>query len=149
MTCDLRPATCVAFPLCVLCVFVVRLFHHKDTKACHPPALSDPVFFAGRKVPALGDALVRQPLLAVERGHAAGAGRGDGLAVDVIDGVAAGEDALDVRRRRMRMRQADVAALVELELPRVRLRVRRVADGDEEALRGEVASPRSSSDCEA
>ena len=78
---------------------------------------------------------MRQPLLAVERRHAAGAGGGDGLAIDVVDGIAAGEDALDVRGRRVRMRQADVAALIELELPRVGLRVRRVADGDEEALR--------------
>ena len=53
----------------------------------------------------------------------------------MIDDVAAGEDALDVRHRRVAMRQDDVAALVELELPGVRLRVRRVADGDEESLR--------------
>ena len=63
---------------------------------------------------------MREPALAVERGHAAAAGRGDGLAVDVIDDVAAGEDALDVRDRRVGMRQADVAALVELELADVR-----------------------------
>src|SRR3954463_14182108 len=39
----------------------------------------------------------------------------------------------------MRMTQTDVAALIELELPRVRLRVGRMSDGDEEALRGEVS----------
>ena len=70
-----------------------RVFARCAVKRAPPPR---------RKVPPLGDALVRQPALAVERRHAAGAGGGDGLAVDVIDGVAAGEDALDVRRRRMR-----------------------------------------------
>src|ERR1051326_2045906 len=59
--------------------------------------LPTPLLLALRQVPALGDALVRQPALAVERGHAAGAGGGDGLAIDVVDGVAASEDALDVR----------------------------------------------------
>src|ERR1043166_4717931 len=66
---------------------------------------------------------------------ASAAGRGDGLAVDVVDAVARGEDALNVRGSRMPVRLHDVAALVELELPRVGARVRRVADGDEEPLR--------------
>src|SRR6185436_498995 len=101
-------------------------------------SLPNPLLLALRQVPAFGDALVRQPALAVERGHAAGAGGGDGLAVDVVDGVAAGEDALDVRDGGIVVRSDDVAALVELELPRVHLRVRRVADGDEEPLGGEV-----------
>src|SRR5262249_16726087 len=65
-----------------------------------------------REVPALRDPLVRQPALAVERRLAASAGRGDGLAIDVIDDVTAGEDALDVRYRGVAMRQDDVAALV-------------------------------------
>src|SRR3954468_21988798 len=37
-----------------------------------------------------------EPPLCVERSLAAGAGRGDGLAVDVVDQVAAGEDAVEV-----------------------------------------------------
>src|SRR6185436_8572439 len=86
-------------------------------------SLPNPLLLALRQVPAFGDALVRQPALAVERGHAAGAG---------------GEDALDVRDGGIVVRSDDVAALVELELPRVPLRVRRVADGDEEPLGGEV-----------
>src|ERR1044071_3903005 len=101
-------------------------------------SLANPLLLAFREVPALGDALVRQPALAVERGHAAGAGGGDGLAVNVIDGVAAGEDALDVRHGRIVMRQDDVALLVELDLSFVDCGVRRVADGDEESLRGKV-----------
>src|SRR5205085_4358569 len=101
-------------------------------------SLPNPLLLALRQVPALGDPLVRQPALAVERGHAAGAGRGDGLAVDVVDGVAAGEDALDVRDGGVVMRQDDVALLVELDLSLVDRSVRRVADGDEEPLRGEV-----------
>ena len=39
---------------------------------------------------------MRQKALHLNRGHAAGAGGGDGLAVDVVLGVAAGKDALDV-----------------------------------------------------
>src|SRR5215211_1062247 len=40
-----------------------------------------------------------QPALGVDRGGRAGAGRGDGLAVDVVDHVTAGEHAVDVRAR--------------------------------------------------
>src|ERR1043165_7940114 len=99
---------------------------------------ANPLLLAFRQVPTLRDALVRQPALAVERGHAAGTGRGDGLPVNVVDGVAAGEDALDVRHGGMVMRQDDIALLVELDLSFVDGGVRRVADGDEEALRREV-----------
>src|SRR5258706_8418325 len=55
----------------------------------------NPLLLAFRQVPTLGNALVGQPALAVERGLAAAAGGGDGLAVDMVDGVAAGKDALD------------------------------------------------------
>src|SRR5437016_9620672 len=103
------------------------------------PALSHALLFALRQVPTFGDALVRQPTPAVERGLAAGAGGGDGLAIDVIDDVAASEDALDVRHRGIAMRQDDVAALVELELPGVDARVRRVPDGNEQPLRLHLA----------
>src|ERR1051326_7638425 len=102
-----------------------------DTASIHS------LFFALRQIPPFRDALVREPALAVERGLASAAGGGDGLPVNVIDGVAAGEDALNVRGRRIPMRQCDVAALIELDLSRVRLRVRRVSDGDEESLRSE------------
>src|SRR5438034_9412861 len=86
----------------------------------------NPLLLAALQAPALRDARVRQPALAVERRFAAGAGGGDGLPIDVIDDVAAGEDALDVGNRRMMVRQHDVAPFVELQLSRVRLRVRRV-----------------------
>ena len=45
----------------------------------------------------LGESVGLEPLLAVHRRHAAAAGGGDRLAVDVILDVAAGEDAEDVR----------------------------------------------------
>ena len=44
-----------------------------------------------REVPTLGDALVRQPALAIESSFATAAGGGHGLPIDVIDGVTAGE----------------------------------------------------------
>src|SRR5207244_12414354 len=75
-------------------------------------SLANPLLLALRQVPALGDALVRQPALAVERGHASGAGGGDGLAVDMVDGVAAGEDARAVRAGVVVVREVDVAALM-------------------------------------
>src|SRR4051794_32252433 len=96
---------------------------------------ANPLLFALRQIPALGDALVGQPTLAVERGGTAAAGGGDGLAIDVVDGVAAGEDAADIGLGGVAVWLHDVAALVELELPLVHLRIRRVADGDEESLR--------------
>ena len=46
--------------------------------------------------------VVLEPALGVDGGHAARAGGGDRLAVGVVLDVAAGEDALDVRRRRAR-----------------------------------------------
>src|SRR6266852_2241001 len=100
--------------------------------------LVHPLFFAGRQIPTLGDALVGEPSFAIERGFASAASGGHGLPVDVIDGIAAGEHALNVGRGRMAMRQDDVAALIELDLAGVRLRVRRVSDGDEESLRREI-----------
>src|SRR5438876_4204377 len=99
----------------------------------------NPLLFPLRQIPALRDPLVGQPAFAVERGHASGARGGDRLSIDVIDGVAAGEDAVDVGLRRVVVRQNDVAALVELELPLVHLGVRRVADGHEQPLRVHVA----------
>src|SRR4051812_19466442 len=47
-------------------------------------------------------------LLGVERGHAAGAGGGDRLAVDLVHHVAAGEDAGHARPRRP-LRDLDIA----------------------------------------
>src|SRR5436190_1283980 len=63
--------------------------------------LANPLFLTLWQIPSFGDPLVRQPALAVERRLAAGAGGGDGLAIDVIDDVAAGENALNVRDRRV------------------------------------------------
>src|SRR5690606_22540108 len=62
----------------------------------------------------LDGAVLGEPALGVDGGHAAGAGGGDGLAVDVVLRVAAGEDAGDVGVGRARAR-LDVAGLVHVE----------------------------------
>src|SRR5690348_476456 len=59
--------------------------------------------------------VVGQPALGVERGGTAGAGRGDGLAVGVVDDVAGREHAVDVGGGRRRG-DLDVPVLVELDL---------------------------------
>src|SRR4051812_39527053 len=56
-----------------------------------------------------------QPAFGVDGRRRAGAGRGDGLAVDVVDDVTAGEDAVDVGTRR-RVLHLEIAGVVELEL---------------------------------
>ena len=78
--------------------------------------------------------------LGVERGHAAGARRRDGLPVHVVGDVARGEHAGHGRRGRVAFRAAlhlDVAA-GHVELALEDLRVRRVADRDEHAVHGDV-----------
>src|SRR4051794_24349295 len=73
-----------------------------------------------------------QPALGVDGRRRAGAGRGDGLAVDVVDDVTAGEDAVDVGTRR-RVLHLEVAGVVELELAGEELAAGVVADRDEHA----------------
>src|SRR3712207_7846896 len=74
--------------------------------------------------------LFRSPALGVDRRCGAGAGRGDRLAVDVVDHVTAGEDALDVGPRGGVL-DLDVALVVELELADEELAARVVPDRDE------------------
>ncbi|CDN42677.1 hypothetical protein BN871_BS_00340 [Paenibacillus sp. P22] len=74
-----------------------------------------------------------QVLLAVQRCHAAAAGGRNGLAVLQVLHVAASEYARDVRFRRSRLHH-DVAMIVGVDLAAQELRVRRVADGDEDAV---------------
>ena len=81
--------------------------------------------------------------LGVERAHAARPGRGDRLPVDVILHVADGEDARDVRLGRARLRD-QVARLVVVELVEEELRVRVVADRDEQARPSGSDRPRRS-----
>src|SRR5688500_16675517 len=76
--------------------------------------------------------LLDEPALGLDGGHAAGAGRGDGLPVVAVLHIAAGEDALDVGARGARLR-LEVAGLVRLQDALEELGVGRVADGDEEA----------------
>src|SRR3982750_3810105 len=73
-----------------------------------------------------------EPALGVDRRRGAGARRGDGLAVDVVDDVATGEDAVDVGAG-ARVLDLDVALVVELELTGEQLAARVVPDGDEQA----------------
>ena len=75
---------------------------------------------------------VAQVPLGVERGLAAGAGGGDGLAVGVVDEVAGGEDAGQVGPRRLALGD-DVALVVDVDLAADDLRLRLVADRDERA----------------
>src|SRR5512145_1884450 len=77
-----------------------------------------------------------QKALGVERGHAARAGRGHGLAIDRIGDVAGGEDAVDARGSRKAAlpgTRDDIAAF-HLELALEDARVRRVTDRNEHAL---------------
>ena len=77
-----------------------------------------------------------QEPLRFDRGHAAGTGRGDGLAVMMVLHVAGGENAFDVRFRAVVRDQ--VAVFVHIQLAFEELRVGIVADGDENA--GDVSS---------
>src|SRR6266542_2797507 len=74
-----------------------------------------------------------QVALGLERGHAARRGRGHGLTVDMILGVACGEDA---RHRGLGRARDDLYVLVrqELDLAAEDLRVRLMPDRDEEAV---------------
>src|SRR6185312_7607541 len=71
--------------------------------------------------------------LGVERGHAAGAGGGHRLTVDLVHHVAAGEHALDAGLGRARL-DDDVAVGIEVELALEQLGRGLVADGDERAF---------------
>src|SRR5688572_4814497 len=82
-----------------------------------------------------GSALVEgvgEPALGVDRRGRTGAGRGDGLAVDVVDDVAAGEDAVDVGAGG-RVLHLHVALVIQLQLADEQLGARVVADGHEQA----------------
>ena len=77
-----------------------------------------------------------EPALGVEGGHSSHSSRGDRLPVDVIDDVAGGEDAGDVRRSPVV--RDEVTRLVVIELVEEELGVRIVADRDEDTLRGKL-----------
>src|SRR3712207_5169353 len=72
-----------------------------------------------------------QPALGVDGRRGAGAGRGDGLPVDVVDDVTAGEDAFDVGPGG-RVLDLHVALVVQLELADEQLAARVVADSHED-----------------
>src|SRR3954451_9435951 len=90
-----------------------------------------------------GSALVEgfgEPAFGVDGRGGAGGGGGDGLAVDVVDDVAAGEDAVDVGPGGGVL-DLDVAGVVELELAGDQFAARVVADrhehpGDRQFLGG-------------
>src|SRR5271157_5587340 len=80
---------------------------------------------------ALGESLVCQPALSVNRGHAAGSRRGHGLAVDGIGRISAGEDALHPGAACPGL-DFDVADRVQRELALDELGVRLVANRDKQ-----------------
>src|SRR5262245_14454991 len=82
-------------------------------------------------------ALGGQEALGFERGHAALAGGGHRLAVDVVGDVASGEDPW--HRGGGRECGLDVARRLHLHLPDEQLGGRRVADGDEDPVRRMLA----------
>src|SRR3954447_19998965 len=75
--------------------------------------------------------------LGIERAHRARARGGDRLAVHVVLHVADGEDAGDIRLGRVRLRD-QVAGVVVVERLEKELRVRVVADRDEEPVGGQL-----------
>src|SRR5450830_573111 len=80
-----------------------------------------------------------QVALGVERGHAAGAGAGDGLAVDMILHVAGGEHAIDAGGGGEAF---ETGAGLDIAVVHVKLAVEDagvgfVADGDEQAVQGD------------
>ena len=94
----------------------------------------------------LGLLLVREggeEALGVESGGAAGAGRGDGLAVGVVDDVTGAEDTGQVGPGRGRL-DLQVALVVQVELALEELRARVVADRDEQAGDRQVGESRRS-----
>src|SRR5208283_650952 len=77
----------------------------------------------------------------VERGHAAGTGAGDCLAIDMVGDIAGGKHPAHTGLRGIALAASldhDVAVL-HLQLVHEQLRVRCVADGDEHAVRGNRA----------
>src|SRR5690606_27413713 len=94
---------------------------------------------AGRR--AAGSVALVEELLGIQRRHAAGAGRGDRLAVDLVGNVAGGEHARHAGGGGIALQPGpdlDVA-VAHLQLPLEQRGVRGVADGDEEALHGDLA----------
>ena len=70
----------------------------------------------------------------LQRRHASHSRRRHRLAIDVVRHVSGGVAALDIGRRRPRLHH-ELTALFGLQLPLEQLRRRRVADGDEDAVR--------------
>jgi hypothetical protein len=65
----------------------------------------------------VGESFRCQPAFGIERGHAAGAGRGHRLAMIVVRHIAGSEHTLDTRVRVIDLRPPDVALLVQRDLP--------------------------------
>ena len=82
-------------------------------------------------------ALAFQPTLGVDGGHAAGAGRGDGLAIHMILNITTGEHALDIGMRSGVGEQVPV--VFEIELTDEEVGVRSVPDGHKNPGHGKFA----------
>ena len=96
-------------------------------------ATSTPLSIHAPSGPPRGGVIVIQEAFGVKRSHAASAGGGYRLAVDVVHDVAAGENTRDRGFGRARLDE-DVTAVVEFELALEQLGRRRVADRNESAL---------------
>ena len=76
-------------------------------------------------------------MLGLQRGHAAHAGGGDGLAIGLVGDVTGGEHAGNIGRGRVR-RGDEIAVRFHRQLALEQLGRWRVADGDEDAVDGQV-----------
>lgn len=85
----------------------------------------------------LGVVFLGQETAGFERGHTAHARRSHSLTIDVVGHVAGRPDALDCGLGRAGF-DADIAARIGLELTLEQVRRRGVADGDEDAVGGDL-----------
>src|SRR5205814_6715991 len=87
----------------------------------------------------IGNGQAVEIALGVDRGHAARAGGGNRLTIDVVLHVACGKHPRTGRLRPVM--RADVAGFVELDLAAEERGIRRVADRDEDAVERHVRDP--------
>ena len=77
--------------------------------------------------------MIRQIPLGVDGSHAASAGRGNRLAIFRVSNVAAGKNTFHIRAGRLRLGQ-NVPDRIQIKLALKQIRVRLVANGDEQPL---------------
>jgi hypothetical protein len=85
------------------------------------------------------DAVRGEVSLGIESARAAGTSSGDGLSIIVVGNVAGREDSFDAREGARGLGQFDVAFCIQFELASEKVRVRGVADREENARRLDLA----------